>query len=106
MSKTYFITDRQMLEHCCEWDKTHIEVPQRLEKIIDKLENSMILDQCNVLKSRMASEEDILLVHTPTYVNKIKKTQDQTTVCSFFVDFLYFFRKTTNISVVNMKTFI
>uniref|UniRef100_A0AC34QP98 Histone deacetylase domain-containing protein n=1 Tax=Panagrolaimus sp. JU765 TaxID=591449 RepID=A0AC34QP98_9BILA len=78
MSKTYFVTDRQMLKHYCEWDETHIEVPERLERIIDKLEGSSILEQCSVLKAKMASEEDILLVHTPEYFDTIKKTQEQT----------------------------
>ena len=74
MGKTYFVSDRKMLRHRCEWDPEHIEVPGRLERILDKLEGSEILKKCEIIKSRMATEEEILLVHGKEYFTSMKET--------------------------------
>lgn len=37
-SPTFFITDRRMLAHRCEWDPDHIERPERLQAVLELLE--------------------------------------------------------------------
>lgn len=34
---TFFISDERMLKHKCEWDNSHIERPDRLKWILEKL---------------------------------------------------------------------
>ena len=75
MSKTFFVTDSSLLKHRCEWDSTHIEIPERLQKINERLESSGILDCCEQLKPRFASEDEILLVHTPEYLKRIQASK-------------------------------
>ncbi|KAE9551351.1 hypothetical protein FO519_005433 [Halicephalobus sp. NKZ332] len=78
MGKTYFVSDRKMLRHRCEWDPKHIEVPERLERILDKVESSGILKECDIIESRMATEEEILLVHGKEYFSSIKESVEKT----------------------------
>lgn len=88
MNSTYFISDERMLLHRCEWDDTNIEKPIRLKSILDSVsgnENSLccgelyrsnLLEKCCLLESNRASVEDICLVHSADYVEKIKSTQN------------------------------
>uniref|UniRef100_A0A914XTZ7 Histone deacetylase domain-containing protein n=1 Tax=Panagrolaimus superbus TaxID=310955 RepID=A0A914XTZ7_9BILA len=75
MSKTFYISDSSLLKHRCEWDSTHIEIPERLEKICSRLERCGILDQCQRLPPRFANEAEIQLVHSNEYFNKIKDSK-------------------------------
>ncbi|KAI6172078.1 Histone deacetylase family protein [Aphelenchoides besseyi] len=71
---TFFVTDERMLKHCCEWDFHHIERPQRLNQILCKLKSSGILNECKLLNSRVATKDELLMVHDEEYVQKIKNT--------------------------------
>ncbi|KAI1727630.1 histone deacetylase domain-containing protein [Ditylenchus destructor] len=75
MSTTYFITDERMLLHKCEWDDSHLEIPKRLKSITDILAENSTLEKCTVLGSEKAALEDLCLVHSPNYVESIKKTE-------------------------------
>uniref|UniRef100_A0AC35FS61 Histone deacetylase domain-containing protein n=1 Tax=Panagrolaimus sp. PS1159 TaxID=55785 RepID=A0AC35FS61_9BILA len=75
MLKTFYISDLSLLKHRCEWDSTHIEIPERLEKISEKLEDCGLLDQCERLEPRFAKEDEILAVHSKEYFNKIKNSK-------------------------------
>lgn len=83
---TFFVTDRAMLLHKCEWDDNHIESPLRLESILNIIENGEenLLSKCNILESKEASLEDIYLIHSPEYVEKIKCVQNMTIVNNLF----------------------
>uniref|UniRef100_A0A914R155 Histone deacetylase domain-containing protein n=1 Tax=Panagrolaimus davidi TaxID=227884 RepID=A0A914R155_9BILA len=74
MTKTFFITDSFLLKHQCEWTNSHVETPERLGKIIEKLESCGILDQCERLESRDADEKEIQLVHSKKYYETIKES--------------------------------
>ncbi|KAI1727095.1 histone deacetylase domain-containing protein [Ditylenchus destructor] len=88
MNCTYFVSDERMLLHRCEWDDTNIEKPIRLKSILDSIsgnENSLccgdlyrsnLLEKCCLLDSKRASVEDICLVHSADYVEKIISTQN------------------------------
>ncbi|PIO74741.1 histone deacetylase family protein [Teladorsagia circumcincta] len=70
----FFISDRAMLEHYCPWDTYHIEVPERLETVLTTLEKSNFLSEVEQLKPRIATEDDIEMVHTKHYISEIKRT--------------------------------
>ncbi|CAD5212385.1 unnamed protein product [Bursaphelenchus okinawaensis] len=76
MTKTGFVTDRRMLKHRCEWDPAHMEVPERLSCILDKLEASNVLSDCIQLDSRMATQEELQLVHDIDYIDQIETTKN------------------------------
>lgn len=82
MNETFFVSDKNMLLHKCEWDSTHIEVPLRLERILEILEDGKenLLLKCSLLDSKKADLNDIYLVHSPKYVEKIKSTKTMTQV--------------------------
>lgn len=70
----YFISDRAMLEHYCPWDSYHIEVPERLEAILNKLEKSGLSSRVEHLRPRLANESEIEMVHTARYISAVKST--------------------------------
>ncbi|CAD5216548.1 unnamed protein product [Bursaphelenchus xylophilus] len=76
MVKTGFITDRFMLKHRCEWEPAHMEVPERLSVTLDTLEDSNILSDCIHLEPRVATKEELQIVHDIEYINKIETTKD------------------------------
>ncbi|KAK6045649.1 hypothetical protein COOONC_16846, partial [Cooperia oncophora] len=70
----FFISDRAMLEHYCPWDSYHIEVPQRLETVLNTLEKLEFSSEIELLQSRTATEDEIEMVHTKDYISEIKRT--------------------------------
>ncbi|KJH47325.1 histone deacetylase family protein [Dictyocaulus viviparus] len=70
----FFISDKAMLMHYCPWDTYHIEVPNRLETVLCTVQKTEILKRVHSLSPRMASEEEIEMVHTKRYINEIKRT--------------------------------
>jgi acetoin utilization deacetylase AcuC-like enzyme len=70
MKKVGFVYDDIFLNH--EMPPGHPESPQRLVKIIDTLKGSDTWDKLIHIKPRRACDEDILLVHTRNYFEKIK----------------------------------
>uniref|UniRef100_A0A7E4V5D4 Hist_deacetyl domain-containing protein n=1 Tax=Panagrellus redivivus TaxID=6233 RepID=A0A7E4V5D4_PANRE len=75
MAPTFYITDASMLKHRCEWDSTHIEIPERLEGIIERISSTGLETQCTRLPSRLATENEILAVHTRKYYETIKASE-------------------------------
>uniref|UniRef100_A0A1I7YDI8 Hist_deacetyl domain-containing protein n=1 Tax=Steinernema glaseri TaxID=37863 RepID=A0A1I7YDI8_9BILA len=73
MPSTTLVTHRSMLEHKCEWDVTHIERPDRLKVILDCLENGEVSGDFTRIEGETAAMDDILLVHTKDYVEKIRQ---------------------------------
>ncbi|XGW07989.1 hypothetical protein V3C99_010817 [Haemonchus contortus] len=65
-----------MLEHYCPWDTYHIEVPERLEVILNTLEKYNITSAVERLQPRAATEEEIEMVHTKHYISEIKRTRN------------------------------
>lgn len=66
------VRDNRYLDH-----KTgihHIEVPQRLEVIYHMLDKSELTQRLKVIKPRFARLEEITMVHTTEYVEKIMDT--------------------------------
>lgn len=70
MKKVGFIYDDIFLKH--EMPPGHPESPMRLIKILETLKQSEYWDQLIHMKPRRASDEDVLMVHTNSYLNAIK----------------------------------
>uniref|UniRef100_A0A1I7W7E0 Hist_deacetyl domain-containing protein n=1 Tax=Heterorhabditis bacteriophora TaxID=37862 RepID=A0A1I7W7E0_HETBA len=71
----YFISDRKMMEHYCPWDSYHIEIPERLKVILNRLKETGLDLQLTKLKSRCATEEEIGIIHTKRYIEHLKSTK-------------------------------
>jgi len=51
----------------------HPESPQRLTAIVEHLEAEGLLHRCEVVAPRRASDEELLWVHTPAYVERVRR---------------------------------
>jgi acetoin utilization deacetylase AcuC-like enzyme len=56
---------------------THPENPSRIEAILNKLKQEFFLKKVELIKPEVASEEDILLVHSKEHVNFVKFSIEQ-----------------------------
>jgi hypothetical protein len=67
---TSVIYDSSMLNHECKCRKSdaHPENPMRLERILDMIDTSDLLDRCLRPVAREASEEELKLVHSDHHV--------------------------------------
>ncbi|KAL3113507.1 hypothetical protein niasHT_013617 [Heterodera trifolii] len=71
---TFFVSDRRMLQHKCEWDADHIEKPDRLSALLDTIESDRSLfAQCVRLPPAECPLSDILLVHSSEYIQRIRE---------------------------------
>lgn len=72
MRRTGIVRDNRFLEH--KTGVLHIEVSQRLETIYTMLDRNGLIDSLQVIKPRFASLEEIEMIHTPEYIEKILNT--------------------------------
>ncbi|CAI4223923.1 unnamed protein product [Auanema sp. JU1783] len=70
----FWISDDVMKDHYCPWDSYHIEVPQRLDTIDQRMEDCDFSERVTKLPIRLCEEEEIQLVHTTRYIDDIKQT--------------------------------
>ncbi|XP_058873078.1 LOW QUALITY PROTEIN: histone deacetylase 6 [Acipenser ruthenus] len=62
-------------EYSCLWDASHPECPDRLTAVMEKVEQYGLLSRCARVEERAATEEELLLVHSPEYVAQMRSTQ-------------------------------
>ncbi|CAI5442312.1 unnamed protein product [Caenorhabditis angaria] len=76
----FLIMDRTMKEHECPWPTYHIEVPNRLEVIINRFEKTNLSSDPLIknIETRLASKDEIEIVHTQRYIEDIEKSQELT----------------------------
>ncbi|XP_012278697.1 histone deacetylase 6 isoform X2 [Orussus abietinus] len=75
-NRVCIVYDERMLGHINISDDTHPEKPDRISAIYSKHEENGLLKRCQILQGRMATEEELLLVHSKEYIETIKKTVD------------------------------
>ncbi|XP_069798807.1 histone deacetylase 6 [Dendropsophus ebraccatus] len=75
---TGLVYDDRMTQFFCLWDDNFPECPARLLAVKEKLAEYGLLERCVSVPAREASEEEILLVHSPEYVELMKSTQKMT----------------------------
>ncbi|KAI4901578.1 hypothetical protein NFI96_012101, partial [Prochilodus magdalenae] len=62
----------------CLWDASHPECPERITAVIELMEKEGLVSRCVQVESRAASEEELSLVHTKEFINRMKSTQKMT----------------------------
>lgn len=63
-----------MLKHDCRWTESD-ECPKRYSAIKDRLHELKLIEQCELLPSRFATKEDILLAHDEAYYESVLSTK-------------------------------
>ncbi|XP_018413494.1 PREDICTED: histone deacetylase 6 [Nanorana parkeri] len=69
--------DRLTLPYCL-WDDKFPEGPARILAVREKLAQYGLVDRCISVPAREASDADLLLVHSPDFVELMKSTQTMT----------------------------
>lgn len=77
--KTGLIFDDFMAKHKCLWTKSD-ECPERYLCTKERLEHYNLIEQCLVYKSKLATEEQVLLCHDKEYYNLVKSTKGETDI--------------------------
>ncbi|CAA21669.2 Histone deacetylase domain-containing protein [Caenorhabditis elegans] len=78
--KVFVIFDHQEQRHDQPWPSYHIEVPRRLDAILERLNTTKLLTDPRIehIPRREAEESEILAVHTKRYVDDVKSTETMT----------------------------
>lgn len=74
--KTGLIYDDFMAKHECLWVKSD-ECPERYHAVKGRISQLGLDDNCLKLESKVATEEDVLLLHDKEYYDIIKSTQGE-----------------------------
>jgi acetoin utilization deacetylase AcuC-like enzyme len=72
LQRTGIVRDPRYLEH--KTGVHHIEIPQRLETIYNMLDSDGLQDELILIPPRFASLEELEMVHTPAYIERILDT--------------------------------
>lgn len=68
--------DDFMTKHCCLWTKSD-ECPERYLVVRDRFEHYNLIEQCQKLETKIATEEQVLLLHDDDYYNLVKSTKGE-----------------------------
>uniref|UniRef100_A0AAR2KFL9 Protein deacetylase HDAC6 n=1 Tax=Pygocentrus nattereri TaxID=42514 RepID=A0AAR2KFL9_PYGNA len=60
---TGLVYDQRMMEHHNMWDSHHPELPQRISRIFSRHEELGLVDHCQRIPARLATEEELALCH-------------------------------------------
>jgi len=72
------IYDHRMAQHCCLWDQSYPECPERYTSVIKRCEEMKLFERCKQLEPRMATKEEILMKHTAEHYELLKSTSNCT----------------------------
>lgn len=67
-----------MAQHCCLWDSSYPECPERFTSVINRCRDMKLIERCKELVPRMATKEEIMTVHTEDVYDLLKKTKGST----------------------------
>ncbi|XP_078392410.1 protein deacetylase HDAC6-like, partial [Cetorhinus maximus] len=59
----------------CLWDSETPESPDRVTAVMDKLQEYGLLERCQLIPPRLATKPELLLVHSPDFIDLIKSTE-------------------------------
>ncbi|XP_041858832.1 histone deacetylase 6 [Melanotaenia boesemani] len=71
---TGLVYDERMMEHTSLWDRHHPEHPQRIFKIFSKHQELGLLDRCQRIPARLATEEELSMCHSKQHIEQMKAT--------------------------------
>lgn len=70
------IYDDSMAEHCCLWDQSYPECPERYTEVIERCREMKLIERCKELKPRQAIKDEILMVHTEKHYQLLEATKE------------------------------
>uniref|UniRef100_A0A1A8MBZ0 Protein deacetylase HDAC6 n=2 Tax=Nothobranchius pienaari TaxID=704102 RepID=A0A1A8MBZ0_9TELE len=73
---TGLVYDERMMEHMNLWDRHHPEQPQRIFKIFSKHQQLGLVDRCQQIPSRLATEEELAMCHSKQHIELMKATAE------------------------------
>ncbi|KAK9514654.1 hypothetical protein VZT92_025357 [Zoarces viviparus] len=71
---TGLVYDERMMEHLNMWDRHHPEQPQRIFKIFSKHQQLGLVDRCQRIPARLATEEELSRCHSVQHIEQMKAT--------------------------------
>ncbi|XP_040008234.1 histone deacetylase 6 [Xiphias gladius] len=71
---TGLVYDERMMEHLNMWDRHHPEQPQRISKIFSKHQQLGLVDRCQRIPVRLATEEELSMCHSVQHIEQMKAT--------------------------------
>uniref|UniRef100_A0A673ABZ7 Protein deacetylase HDAC6 n=1 Tax=Sphaeramia orbicularis TaxID=375764 RepID=A0A673ABZ7_9TELE len=71
---TGLVYDEKMMEHLNLWDRHHPEQPQRISKIFAKHQQLGLVDRCQRISVRSATEEELAMCHSVPHIEQMKAT--------------------------------
>ncbi|CAL8253087.1 unnamed protein product [Arctogadus glacialis] len=66
--------DERMMEHLNLWDSHHPEQPQRISKIFNKHLDLGLVDRCQRIPARLATEGELAMCHSEEHIEVMKAT--------------------------------
>ncbi|KAK8746020.1 hypothetical protein OTU49_017225, partial [Cherax quadricarinatus] len=75
--KTGVVYDERMAEHRCLWDENYPERPERLLHTLERCRELGLLNRCETLVPRSATEEEVLKLHSPTHLAFLWSTKGE-----------------------------
>ncbi|KAF1390992.1 hypothetical protein PFLUV_G00063900 [Perca fluviatilis] len=71
---TGLVYDERMMEHMNMWDRHHPEQPQRIFKIFSKHQQLGLVDRCQRIPARLATDEELSRCHSVQHIEQMKAT--------------------------------
>ncbi|XP_044067175.1 histone deacetylase 6 isoform X1 [Siniperca chuatsi] len=71
---TGLVYDERMMEHLNMWDRHHPEQPQRIFKIFSKHQQLGLVDRCQRIPARLATEEELSRCHSVQHIKQMEAT--------------------------------
>ncbi|XP_037678008.1 histone deacetylase 6 isoform X2 [Choloepus didactylus] len=75
-ARTGLVYDQRMTSHYNLWDSHHPEMPQRILRIVHRLEELGLAGRCLTLPARPATEAELLYCHSAQYVSRLRATEN------------------------------
>ncbi|XP_078680194.1 protein deacetylase HDAC6-like isoform X1 [Branchiostoma floridae x Branchiostoma belcheri] len=72
------VYDEAMTNHVNIWFPGHPEQPYRIRRIMQALDRHRLQDRCVKLESRLATEEELLYLHTSEHLQLMQETAEMT----------------------------
>uniref|UniRef100_A0A8C9DPM6 Protein deacetylase HDAC6 n=1 Tax=Prolemur simus TaxID=1328070 RepID=A0A8C9DPM6_PROSS len=74
-ARTGLVYDKRMMSHYNLWDNHHPEMPQRISRIMCRLEELGLVERCLVLPMRPATNAELLTCHSAEYMGRLRATE-------------------------------
>ncbi|GAB6022029.1 Histone deacetylase 6 [Chamberlinius hualienensis] len=104
---TGIVYDERMVEHHCLFDPEYPECPERFSFSLQRCRNYGLIKRCTELKSRAATEEEILSIHSQSLIDSVKSSdgcedRDFLYKLSSKYDAIYFHPSTYELSLLSV----